>query len=143
MKYSSSCNHAKDSHRRRGAFTVVVLVCLLVSALVLASLLKLALLHDGQLASVQMRLQTGWLAESGLERAVSRLAVDPAYTGESWTINADRLGGTDPATVVIRVEKNESQSDRRLVVVTAAYPAEGTQQARLTRHTTLTLNQEK
>jgi hypothetical protein len=121
----------------------VVLVCLLVSAVVLASLLKLALLHDGQLARVQMRLQAGWLADSGLERAMARLAVDPAYTGETWTIAADRLGGTDPAAVVIRVENEESQTDRRLVVIEAAYPAEGTQQARLTRQTTITLKQEK
>lgn len=132
----------RGSQPRRGAFTIVVLVCLLVSAMVLASLLKLALLHDGQMGQVQMRLQTNWLADSGLERAASRLAVDPAYVGETWTINAERLGGQDAAAVVIRVEKVESQTNRRLVVVEAAYPAEGTQRVRLTRQTTITLVQE-
>jgi hypothetical protein len=143
MNYLASYHHTQGRCHRRGAFTVVVLVCLLVSAIVLASLLKLALLHDGQLASVQMRLQAGWLADSALDRAVARLAVDPAYSGESWTIDADRLGGSDPATLVIRVEKEELQTDRRRVVVAAVYPAEGTRQARLTRQTTITLNQEK
>ena len=127
---------------RRGAFTVVVLVCLLVSAMVLASLLKLALLQDGQMRHVQMRLQTGWLADSGLERAAAHLAVDAAYAGETWAIDAKRLGGPDAAAVVIRVEKDASQTHRRQVVVEAVYPAEGTPQARLTRQTTITLAQE-
>ena len=143
MKYSISRHRGQGNVPRRGAFTVVVLVCLLVSAMVLASLLKLALLHDGQLGNVQMRLQAGWLADSGLERAAARLAVDPAYAGETWTINAERLGGPDAAAVVIRVEKDESQTQRRLVVVKAVYPAEGTQQARLTRQTTIILAQER
>jgi hypothetical protein len=134
---------ARVGRARRGAFTVVVLVCLLVSAMVLGSLLKMAWLHDGQLRRVQMRLQANWLAESGLDRAAARLAVDPAYTGETWTIDALRLGGPDKAAVVIRVEQDESQSQRRKVVAEAAYPAEARQQARLTRHMTITLAQEK
>jgi Tfp pilus assembly protein PilX len=142
-------NHLLSRHRiqrhraRRGAFTVVVLVCLLVSAMVLASLLKLAMLHDAQLGNVQMRLQSVWLADSGLERAASRLAADPAYSGETWTINSSDLGGPDTGAVVIRVENNTSPSDRRLVIVEAVYPAEGTRQARLTRQSTITLAQEK
>ena len=143
MKHSSFPNRAQGNDRRRGAFTVVVLICLLLSAMLLASLLKLALLQDGQSACIQMRLQAGWLADSGLERAAARLAADPAYAGETWTIDADRLGGPDAAVVVIRVERNESQTQRRLVVIEAVYPAEGTQQARLTRQTTITLAQEK
>lgn len=111
--------------------------------MLLASLLKLALLHDGQLGHVQLRLQTAWLLESGLERAAARLAVDRNYTGETWTINADRLGGPDAAAIVIRVESDQSQSDRRQVVVEAACPVEGAQQARLTRQTTVTLAQEQ
>src|SRR4051812_26209456 len=88
---------ARVSCRRRGAFTVVVLVCLLISTMLLASLLKLALMHDGQSEHVLLRLQTAWLAESGLERAAERLAAGPAYNGETWTIKADRLGGLDAA----------------------------------------------
>lgn len=135
--------HVPRNVTRRGTFTVVVLVCLLVSAMVLASLLKLALLQDRQLEHGQWRLQTAWLAESGLDRAAARLAADPAYAGETWKIDAGRLGGQDFAAVVIRVEKEESQSHLRRVVVAAAYPAEGTQQARLTRQTTIPLGQEK
>jgi len=41
------------------------------------------------------------------------------------------------------VKKDDSQSDRRLVEIEAAYPSEGTPQARLTRQSTMTLKQEK
>lgn len=133
----------RGGETRQGAFTVVVLVCLLISTMLLASLLKLALLHDGQSGHVLMRLQTDWLVESGRERAAARLASDPAYSGETWTIDAGRLGGPNAAAVVIRVRKDDSQSDRRLVEVEAAYPPEGTPQARLTRQTRITLTQEK
>ena len=90
-----------------------------------------------------MRLQAGWLAEAGLDRAAARLAVDSAYAGETWTINAERLGGPDAAAVLIRAEKDELQTPGRLVVVQAAYPAEGTRQARLTRTITIILEQEE
>src|SRR5436190_6570852 len=128
---------------RHGAFTIVVLICLLLSGMLLASLLKLALLHDGQLGHVQLRLQTAWLEESGLERAAARLAVDRNYAGETWTINADRLGGPHDAAIDIRVVQDQSQTDRRLVVVEAACPADGAQRARLTRQTTVMLAHEK
>ncbi len=140
---ASLCAIANTANVRGGAFTIVVLICLLISAMVLASLLKLALLDDGQSRNVQMRLQSVWLADSGLERAAARVAADPAYAGETWTIDAERMGGPDAATVVIRVEKDESQAQQRVIVVVAVYPAEGTQQARLTRHTTITLAQER
>ena len=126
---------------RRGAFTVVVLVCLLISTMVLASLLKIVLLHERQLGREFVRVQTNWLADSGLERAVGRLAVDPNFTGETWTIDAARLGGRDPAVVAIRIEQVESQPLQRLIVVEATYPAQGSEQARITRQATVTLTQ--
>ena len=143
MTRSISHISACGNRSRQGAFTVVVLVCLLLSAMLLASLLKLVWLQDGQSGRVQMRLQAVWLADSGFERAAARMAVDPDYSGETWTIDANRLGGPDAAIVVIRVDKDESHTHRRQVEVKAVYPAEGTQQARLIRQTTITLAQEK
>jgi Tfp pilus assembly protein PilX len=129
--------------RRRGAFTVVVLVCLLISTMILLSLLKIVLLHDRQLGREGVRVQAVWLAEAGLERAADRLAADSAFSGETWKIEASRLGGRDPATVTIRIDSVESQPHHRLVVVEAVYPAEGPEQARITRQTTVTLIQEQ
>ena len=127
---------------RRGAFTVVVLICLLVAGMLLAALLKLALLQSRQAGYEQARLQAAWLAVSGLDRAAARLALEPGYTGETWEIEPARLGGPAAATVNIRVEKAETETHRRTVVVEAVYPAEGPHRARLTRQAIFTISRE-
>jgi hypothetical protein len=122
---------------------VIVLVCLLISTMVLGSLLKIALLRDRQLGREFSRVQSNWLADSGLERAASRRAADPDFAGETWKIDGDQLGGRDPAVVVIRVEPVEQQPHQRLIVVEAAYPAQGPEHARITRQANITLTQER
>jgi|SRR5579872_6607716 len=124
------------SHRaatRRGAFAIVVLICLVVAGTIVASLLKMALLHDRQLSSEQNRLQAAWLADSGLDRAANRLAREAGYTGETWKIDPAQLGGVDAALVTIRVQKSEADAANRTIVVEAAYPAEGPNHVRVTR----------
>jgi type II secretory pathway component PulK len=127
---------------RRGAFTVVVLVSLLVAGMLVASLLRMALLQDRQLGYEQFRLQVTWLVESGLERAVSRSSLEPDYAGETWRLEPEQLGGTAAATIVIRVEKEETNSRQRKFIVAAVYPDEGPHQARLTRETTVLISKE-
>jgi hypothetical protein len=140
---SSLETNRKSATKRRGAFTVIVLVCLLISTMVLGSLLKIVLLQDRQLGREFARVQTNWLAESGLERAASRLAVDPGFAGETWKVDADRIGGRDPAVVVLRIEHVETQPLQRLIVVEAVYPAQGPEHARITRQANVTLTQEQ
>jgi Tfp pilus assembly protein PilX len=132
----------KPARSRRGAFAVLVLVSLLVVGMLVASLLKMALLQDRQLGYEQFRLQAIWLAESGMERAVSRSSTDPAYAGETWRIEPDQLGGAAAATVIIRVENNETNSRQRKIIIEAVYPEEGPHQARLTREMTVFLSKE-
>jgi hypothetical protein len=132
----------KRSVSRRGAFTVLVLVALLVAGMLVASLLRMALLQDRQLGYEQFRLQATWLAESGLERAFSRSSLEPDYAGETWRLEHDQLGGTAAATIVIRVEKEETNSRLRKIIITAVYPEEGPHQARLTRETTVIISKE-
>jgi hypothetical protein len=121
---------------------IVVLVCLIVSGMLLASLLKTALLQDRQLTIEQYRSQSGWLAEAGLERAAGRLALAPDYAGETWNIEPGYFGGGDSAVVVIRIEREETPSSRRKIVVEAVFPSEGPYQARLTRQATVNISQE-
>ncbi len=127
---------------RRGAFLVVVMVCLLVAGMLVGSLLKLALLQDRQLNYEQARLQAAWLADAGLDRAAGRLGREPDYAGEAWEIDAAQLGGPDAAVVVIRVQKAEANPPRRTITVEALFPSEGPHQARLTRQATITVSKE-
>ena len=67
-------------------------------------------------------LQALWLAEAGVERAAARLAADPKYAGETWTISAAELAGGDGAVVRIEVKAIADRPERRSVRVEADYP---------------------
>ena len=143
--YSSSARRHLGTRRResrRGAFMVVVMICLLVSSLIVGALLKLALMQSRQLVQEQRQMQAEWLADSGLERAASRLATDPNYGGETWNIEPDSIGGQDAGLVTIKVEKDRLQTQNRSVTIEAVYPADGPSQVRRRLAATVAISQE-
>lgn len=118
------------SHRRRGAALAVVLVCLLVMTVVGAAVAQSLLAGRREARREQDRLQTLWLAESGLARARARVDADPAYSGETWRISADELDDRRGADVEIVVEAAGAQReagdadaefDTRRISVTARF----------------------
>ena len=64
----------KTGKPRRGLTVVAVLVCLLVITVLGAALLKLTLAERDGNRHLERRLQAEWLLESGLDRALARLA---------------------------------------------------------------------
>ena len=108
--------------RRQGVVLVVVIVCVMVAAVVFTSIVKLAAAQRRMIDRQSWQMQATWLAESGLERAAWRLAADPNYPGETWTLPADQLAGTDGAVVKINVETIPELPNRRLVRIRADYP---------------------
>jgi type II secretory pathway pseudopilin PulG len=112
-----------DRPRRRGLVSVAVLIGLIILAIICAGLLKVALARRAEVGVEERRLQAVWLAESGLERASARLAASGDYSGETWDIPAEDLGGRGPGRVVIRVERVADRADRRTVRVQADYPS--------------------
>jgi hypothetical protein len=105
---------------RRGIVMVVVLVCLAVAMTMGALLLKTAALGRRAADAQRRSVQAQWLAESGLERAVARLAADGQYQGETWTIPPQALA--EGGLVRIAVETPPGRAARRLVRVEAEYP---------------------
>jgi hypothetical protein len=111
---------------------VAVLVCLVVVTLVSGVLLRIGLAHRDQVRSQEHRLQAEWLAQSGLDRALARIAADPNYPGETWKLTHRDLGltevpGAEPApaaVVAIKVEPAGSpgNSGQKLIKVQADYP---------------------
>ncbi len=128
--------------RRRGAVLIVAMVCVAVAAVAMVSLLQLAVGQRKLVRAEALHLQCSWLAESALDRAASRLAHDPKYPGETWTLPAAALGGTDGATVTIRVEPVPDQSMRRLVCVEAVYPDDPQDRVRLSKQAVVELQPE-
>jgi hypothetical protein len=121
--------------RRSGMISVAVLVCLLVMTLICGSLLRLVHSQRALVRNQERTLQADWLAESALERAVSRLGSEPAYRGETWTLSAFDLGGQTPAVVIIKVEplRDPAESNRRQVMVQADFPIDAPQRIRSRR----------
>lgn len=129
-------------NRRRGGFLIVAMICLLLSTVLVGTVLTLVQAQRRQMTQEQICLQTDWLAESGLERAVARLKADAAYTGETWSVTADELGGAEAGEVMIDIRPVENHPDQRIVHVEAIYPAGAKQAVRRTRQTTVVLFQE-
>ena len=71
---------------------VAVLICLIVITLISGAVLKVGLAHRDLVRAQERRLQAEWLAESGVQRALARLAVDRDYAGETWPFSAADLG---------------------------------------------------
>ncbi len=131
-----------EASRRRGGFLIVALICLVLSTALVGTVLTLVQSQRRQMAHEQSRLQAEWLAESGLERAASKLRANSAYVRETWSIATGELGGADSGEVTIRVESVENQPHHRIVHVEAVYPAGSTQPVRRTRQATIVLFQE-
>lgn len=113
--------NARNARRGRGGFAVVaVLVCLLVISMLGATMVQTSLeAHRGSRLA-RDRVQTMWLAESGIDRAAAQLRRDADYMGETWKIVADDLDGRRAAVVEISIEPATARggeiADRRVKV---------------------------
>lgn len=130
----------RQQHRpRRAVVTVAVLVCLLLITLIAASLLRMVHSQRALIRVEERGVQAEWLAESGLERASMRLEEDSGYHGETWSIPAESIGGSDTGVVTILVEPGRESSRRRLVTVHADYPIEPVQRVRRSKQSVVDL----
>jgi Tfp pilus assembly protein PilX len=138
----------------RGMTVVAILVCLVVITLIGGAVLKVGLAHRALIRSQEHQLQAEWLAESGVQRALARLAVEREYGGESWSISAADLGlpeqppttGTaekshrSAAVVTIAIERVPGGAARRWVRVQADYPRDAPQRSRHTKQVMIDLD---
>ncbi|HXT61221.1 MAG TPA: hypothetical protein VN699_21450 [Pirellulales bacterium] len=120
----------RKSSQRRGAVLLMALICLTLLVMFGASLLKLALMERKALESRQQTSQARRLAEAGFERAAARLADDPAYRGETWSLSGDEAVSGRPAAVTIEVGIVDDHPDRRRIMVQADYPSDAATRAR-------------
>ena len=88
---------ARASKPSRGMTVVAVLVCLIILTLISGAVLKVGVAQRELARSQERRLQAEWLAESGAERAIARLARDRDYAGETWSRQPADLGQSERA----------------------------------------------
>ena len=109
--------------RRRAVIMVGVIVCLIVMTLMFGAIVR-GLIADGRRSrSLERSLQSMWLAESGLERAIARMAADPTYRGEAWDPSAISPDRGARGTVEIKVEPATGRQNAFRVTATARFPA--------------------
>jgi type II secretory pathway component PulK len=101
---------------------LVILVCFALAAAIFVYLGRLSLTQRSTSQSQHESLQAQWLAEAGVERAAARLADDPGYAGETWTVSAQELAGRRGGVVRIHVAAASKDAKSRLVRVEADYP---------------------
>jgi len=116
--------------RRRGAVLLVAVVSIAVASVIFLSVLRLSVAQRNRAEAQAWQVQAAWLAESALERAAARLADDPDYQGETWSLSADDLGTRHGAVVTIRAETILERKQRRLIRVQADYPDRPQRRAR-------------
>jgi Tfp pilus assembly protein PilX len=146
-----------ERRSRRALTSVAVLVCLIVITLIGAALLKVSLAQRKEVRSQEHRLQAEWLAESGLDRALARLAADRNYRGEEWPIRARDLSlpaasatgqaagsSAQPvAMIAIIVERVKENGNRRRIRVQADYPLDPPSRSRHTKQMLIDLEPDK
>jgi hypothetical protein len=122
-----------------GAVLIIALVCMAAAGVIVLSLLQLAVAQRGAIQLEAWEIQAAWMAESGLDRAAARLAADPKYRGEIWTVPAEVFGGEDSAMVRIEVDSIANGANRRKVRVQADFPAQPQHHARQSREADIPL----
>jgi hypothetical protein len=129
----------RERGRRRGVVMIVAVVVLVIGVALLTSFVALLVTGRASLDAEHQRLQARWLAESAIDRAAARLAADPKYSGERWTISAEQLAANEGGAADIRVEAVPDRPNARRVVVQADYPDHPTYRCRATREATVEL----
>src|SRR5215831_15693223 len=99
--------------KRRAGFALIgVMIVLVVASMLVVSWFKSIAAQRDQLQMAADRLAAEWLAEGAIDRAAAKLRDNKDYTGETWTISADELGGQDAAAIEIHVARVDGHADR-------------------------------
>lgn len=111
-----------SSHASRGVATLFLIICLAVLGVVCAAMCRAIALEERLARHERQRTQAWWFAEAGVERAIARLAADPGYAGEQWSLDAAQVAGQERAIVNIDVRRAAAERNERQIVVVAESP---------------------
>lgn len=119
------------SHPRRATVLVICIVCLLLLSMTVGVLIRAAVLHRNQTRTMLPQVQAEWLAHSAAEVAADRLQTEPGWTGDTWTVPADELGGDTAAQITIQVTSDADVASQRSAQITVDYPPDVPQRVRV------------
>ncbi len=109
----------------RGVAALAVIVCLIVVAsLGVSVILDLKVSWD-DFRQARTALQADWLLASAFDRVRTRMAHDPAYEGEVWTIPADQLDGRSSAEITTTITRTPDSPGKVMAKVVVQLKANG------------------
>lgn len=119
---------------RKGAVVIIPLVCLILTLAIIGELLKQTSIELNQLKKSQQHLQATWLAEAAAQRTIRKLNENMTYSGETWLISPQEIGGTFSGEVVIELDRDSEQDHSTILIRTkASYPAKAVERVRVIR----------
>ncbi len=127
---------------RRGAVLAAALVEFVVASAILFAVLQDVVRHHRQLMTGRQQIQTQWLAQAGVDRAIAQVRKSPEYRGETWRIPSDELDGASPAQVTIHLNSIADHPDDLHLSVVAEYPTDSIHNSLQTRESTIHLKQD-
>ncbi len=131
--------HLKKICDQRGILIFTILGCLTLVAMLAGVWLRLLALERQQVRTQQNVLQIEYLAESGLNRATTRLTTNAEYDGETWELSPENIGLATPAKVMITVQRDDGNPQVRAITVTAELVTAGPKKVSRRRQQTILL----
>jgi type II secretory pathway component PulK len=106
---------------RHGAVLVVAMVCLLVITAIIGTMIRGTLRNHRQLRSEKDLRQTELLVDAGVARASKRLAADPEYRNETWSLPPDAITESGEGRVTIELTASAARGSLT-ARISAEYP---------------------
>ncbi len=116
---------------------IVAVICLTLLSAITISLVRLSMVSQQQVERDQWRLQSAWLAESGLLRAVAQLDAGESIATEDWT-PTEISPAAQTGRVATTITTDPEDETRLTITATADFPDHPTDRVRTTRIRTIT-----
>lgn len=115
--------HRSRSVSRRRGIAAIIVIAVLAMTIAFAGVWARRIVMERRAARrAEEQQQARWLAEAGVRRAAARLSADPAYTGETWLIDAAEIDRPSSAEIEISIVPGDSATAPATLVAKARYP---------------------
>lgn len=89
------------NHQRKGGLLVAVVVCMVIVSTMSLGILASALRQHRELRLHKQMQQTQLLVDSGLRKGIQSIALDPNYSGETWSPTLPNMNGKSEVVIQI------------------------------------------
>jgi len=122
--------------RRRGAVFPIILVCVMLCAILLASVVQSTLRLHGQQRREEAACQALSLAETLLATTLAQQAFLATDGKREWLVPSEQLAGRGTAAISVQSLAN-TETGRREVLVSVVYPADSETPSRVSLRRTI------